>query len=103
MVHSPEVGGQPGFGSIIASNPANSPHHHKSPRSQAAAPYTVTAAANSTAPRGFLNSQQSVDSEGTIAAFFTKDRDGQLIKTQKMLERQQDRVEKVKRAREKAL
>lgn len=53
--------------------------------------------------RGFLNSQQSCDSDNTIAAFFTKDRDGQLVKTVKMIENQQNRVEKVKRAREKAL
>ena len=38
-----------------------------------------------------------------IQAFFLKDQCGQIIKTKKVLEREQDRVEKVKRAREKAL
>ena len=88
MIHSPELGSPPVLTSINS--------NQKSPRSQA--PFNQT-----TNGRGFLNSQQSVDSDNTINAFFTKDRDGHLVKTQKMLERQQDRVEKVKRAREKAL
>ena len=88
MVNSPELGSPPVLTSINS--------NQKSPRSQA--PFNQT-----TNGRGFLNSQQSVDSDNTINAFFTKDRDGHLVKTQKMLERQQDRVEKVKRARDKAL
>ena len=48
-------------------------------------------------------SQHSIDSDNTIQAFFLKDQCGQIIKTKKVLEREQDRVEKVKRAREKAL
>jgi hypothetical protein len=53
--------------------------------------------------RGFLASHHSIDSDNTIRNFFVKDQSGQIVKTKKMLEREQDRVEKVKQAREKAL
>lgn len=91
MVNNPDGTPLAAFQSITASP------GQKSPRS------TVPFNKSNGNARGFLNSQQSIDSDGTIAAFLTRDRDGLLSSTQKMIDRQQDRVEKVKRAREKAL
>lgn len=48
-------------------------------------------------------SNHSIDSDNTITNFLMKDTCGQIVKTKKMIEREQDRVEKVKRARENAL
>ena len=50
-----------------------------------------------------MNSTHSIDSDNTIQAFFVKDSCGQIVKTKKVLEREQDRIEKVKRARENAV
>ena len=44
-----------------------------------------------------------MDSDNTIQNFLIKDQCGKIIKTKHMLEKEQDRVEKVKQAREKAL
>ena len=71
----------------------------KSPRSQA--PYKTTSK-----ERGgfFASSQFSIESEtNTIQDFFMKDKCGQIVKTKKIIERENDRVEKVKKAREKAI
>jgi hypothetical protein len=50
-----------------------------------------------------MASTQSVDSDNTIHAFLMKDSCGQIVKTKRILEKEQERVEKVKRARENAL
>ena len=52
------------------------------------------------AARSFLKSNHSIDSDNTIQNFMMKDSDGKIIKTKHMLEREHDRVEKVKKARE---
>jgi len=64
--------------------------------------------AHSTAPvpkdqRSFLGSQRSIETDNTIQAFLLKDTCGHIVKTKKLLEKEQDRVEKVKRVREKSL
>lgn len=55
------------------------------------------------AQRSYLQSQHSIDSDNTIQAFLLKDSCGQIVKTQKILEKEHDRVEKVKKARENAV
>ena len=80
-------------------NMVSSPNNFKSPRSQA--PYKTT-----TKERGgfFASSQFSIESEtNTIHDFFMKDKCGQIVKTKKIIDRENDRVEKVKKAREKAV
>ena len=72
---------------------------YKSPRSQA--PYKTTSK-----ERGgfFAQSQFSIESDtNTIQDFLMKDKCGQIVKTKKIIEREQDRIEKVKKAREKAI
>ena len=51
----------------------------------------------------FLQSAKSIDSDNTITAFLAKDSNGTMVKTKQMLERQEARVAKVKRARENAV
>ena len=69
----------------------------KSPKSMAA--YKTGSAAH----RGLMASNHSIDSDNTIQAFLMKDSCGQIVKTKKVLEREQDRIEKVKRVRDKAI
>ena len=44
-----------------------------------------------------------MDSDNTIQAFLLRDSCGKIVKTKKLLEKEQDRVQKVKKARENAL
>jgi len=83
-----------------ASAPQNQLHSNASiPRS----PHSQAPQKNSAYKRGFLMSNHSIDSDNTIQNFLMKDSCGVIVKTKKMIEREQDRVEKVRRARENAL
>lgn len=87
----------PAKGETSVHSMVNAARPHKTPHSQAG--YKTTTANQ----RGFMQSQHSIDSDNTIHAFLMKDSCGQVVKTKKVLEREHDRIEKVKRAREKAV
>ena len=78
-------------GGLAASNV--SIHHQRSPKS------VVSPGKN----RSYLRSHHSIDSDNTIQNFLMKDQCGKIIKTEHILAREQDRVDKVKRARENAI
>lgn len=92
-------GNEAHFSSIYSTTKGDKPK--KSPRSQIAGSHNKTSIM--TGQHAFTQSQLSVDSDNNINAFLLKDQCGQIVKTKKVLEREQDRIEKVKRAREKAI
>ena len=79
--YNPRGRGDAAFTSIYSVTNGGKPH--KSPQSQVA--YKSGTAGNQ---RGFLQSQQSMDSDNTIQAFMMKDSCGQIVKTKKILERE---------------
>ena len=80
-----------GRGGLAASNVSI---NQRSPRS------VISPAKNA---RTYLKSHHSLESDNTIQNFLMKNQCGKIIKTEQILAREQDRVEKVRRARENAI